>query len=59
MAGASVPAADLAQRAKSWFTGPLAILLALAALAGTVLVARQLRHSIRNGRHAGEEPEAA
>jgi D-alanyl-D-alanine carboxypeptidase (penicillin-binding protein 5/6) len=58
VSGASVPAADLAAKAKSWFTGPLAILLAAAALAGTVLLVRQLRHGVR-GRHTREEAKPA
>jgi serine-type D-Ala-D-Ala carboxypeptidase (penicillin-binding protein 5/6) len=58
VAGASVPAADLAAKAQSWFTGPVAILLAAAALAGTVLLVRQLRHSAGR-RHAREEARPA
>jgi D-alanyl-D-alanine carboxypeptidase (penicillin-binding protein 5/6) len=38
-----VPAADLAQRTKSWFTTPVGVLLGLAALSGTVLLARRRR----------------
>jgi D-alanyl-D-alanine carboxypeptidase (penicillin-binding protein 5/6) len=59
VAGSSVPAADFGQKAKSWFTGPLPLLLAFAVLAGTVLVGRQLRRTIRDGRRAGEEARAA
>jgi serine-type D-Ala-D-Ala carboxypeptidase (penicillin-binding protein 5/6) len=59
VAESSVPAADLEQRAKAWFTTPLPILLAFAVLAGTVLVGRQLRRSLRNGRRSGEEARAA
>jgi len=59
VAAASVPVADLEQKAKAWFTGPLPILLAFAVLAGTVLVARQLRRSLRDGRRAGDEARAA
>jgi D-alanyl-D-alanine carboxypeptidase (penicillin-binding protein 5/6) len=59
VAASSVPAADFEQKAKAWFTGPLPILLAFAVLAGTVLVGRQLRRTIRNGRRAGEEARAA
>jgi D-alanyl-D-alanine carboxypeptidase (penicillin-binding protein 5/6) len=59
VAASSVPAADFEQKAKSWFTGPLPILLAFAVLAGTVLVGRQLRRTIRDGRRAGEEARAA
>ena len=59
VAAASVPVADLEQKAKAWFTGPVAILLAFAVLAGTVLIARQLRRSLRDGRRAGDEARAA
>jgi hypothetical protein len=59
VAASTVPAADFEQKAKSWFTGPLPILLAFAVLAGTVLVGRQLRRTIRDGRRAGEEARAA
>jgi D-alanyl-D-alanine carboxypeptidase (penicillin-binding protein 5/6) len=59
VAAASVPEADLAQKAKSWFTGPLAILLAFGVLVGTVLLGRQLRRTLRNGRRAGEEARTA
>jgi D-alanyl-D-alanine carboxypeptidase len=58
VAGASVPEADLAAKAQSWFTGPIAILLAAAALLGTVLLVRQLRHGLR-GRHHREEARPA
>ena len=44
---ASVPAADLPQRTKDWFTRPLALLLAALVLGGTVLVARRLRRGRR------------
>jgi D-alanyl-D-alanine carboxypeptidase (penicillin-binding protein 5/6) len=59
VAASSVPAADFEQKAKAWFTGPLAILLAFGVLVGTVLVGRQLRRTIRDGRRAGEEARAA
>jgi serine-type D-Ala-D-Ala carboxypeptidase (penicillin-binding protein 5/6) len=59
VAAASVPEADLTQKAKSWFTGPLAILLAFGVLAGTVLLATQLRRTLRNGRRPGEEARTA
>jgi serine-type D-Ala-D-Ala carboxypeptidase (penicillin-binding protein 5/6) len=59
VAESSVPAADFEQKAKAWFTGPLAVLLAFAVLVGTVLVGRQLRRTIRDGRRAGEEARAA
>ena len=58
VAGASVPAADLAAKAKSWFTGPIAILITALALAGTVLLVRQLRHGVK-GRHTREEARPA
>ena len=51
-----VPAADLEQKAKSWFTGPLPLLLLVAVIGGTVLVGRQLRRSVRNGRRPGDRP---
>ena len=38
-----VPGADLPQRTKDWFTRPFSLLLAVAVLGGTVLVARRLR----------------
>jgi D-alanyl-D-alanine carboxypeptidase (penicillin-binding protein 5/6) len=50
VAGASVPAADFAARAKSWFTGPLAVILVFAALAGTFLLAVWLRRFVRDAR---------
>jgi serine-type D-Ala-D-Ala carboxypeptidase (penicillin-binding protein 5/6) len=59
VAASSVPAADFAQKAKAWFTGPLPILLAFAVLVGTVLVGRQLRRLLRDGRRAGDQAEAA
>ena len=59
VAASSVPAADLEQKAKSWFTGPLPLLLLVAVIGGTVLVGRQLRRSVRNGRRPGDRPRAA
>jgi D-alanyl-D-alanine carboxypeptidase (penicillin-binding protein 5/6) len=59
VAASSVPAADLEQKAKSWFTSPLPLLLVVAAIAGTVLVGRQLRRTARNSRRAGDRPRAA
>jgi serine-type D-Ala-D-Ala carboxypeptidase (penicillin-binding protein 5/6) len=59
VAAASVPEADLEQKAKSWFSSPLPLLLAFAVLAGTVLVGRQVRRSVRNGRRTGEHARAA
>ena len=43
VAATEVPAADLAERTKSWFTRPIAVVLAFAVLGGTVLVARRRR----------------
>jgi D-alanyl-D-alanine carboxypeptidase (penicillin-binding protein 5/6) len=59
VAASSVPAADLEQKAKSWFTSPLPLLLAVAVIAGTFLVGRQLRRMVRNGRRTGDRPRAA
>jgi D-alanyl-D-alanine carboxypeptidase (penicillin-binding protein 5/6) len=59
VAASSVPAADLEQKAKSWFTSPLPLLLAVAVIAGTFLVGRQLRRVVRNGRRTGDRPRAA
>ena len=59
VAASSVPAADLEQKAKSWFTSPLPLLLVVGLIAGTVLFGRQLRRSVRNGRRTGDRPRAA
>jgi len=59
VAASSVPAADLEQKAKSWFTSPLPLLLLVAVIAGTVLVGRQLRRVVRDERRAGDRPRAA
>jgi D-alanyl-D-alanine carboxypeptidase (penicillin-binding protein 5/6) len=59
VAASSVPAADLEQKAKSWFTSPLPLLLVVALIGGTVLVGRQLRRTVRNGRRTGDRPRAA
>ena len=59
VAASSVPAANFEQKAKSWFTSPLPLLLVVAAIAGTVLLGRQLRRSVRNGRRTGDRPRAA
>ncbi len=52
-----VPKADVAQRTKDWFTRPLALILAVAVLGGTVLMARRLRRGPPRRRRS--EPEAA
>jgi serine-type D-Ala-D-Ala carboxypeptidase (penicillin-binding protein 5/6) len=59
VSSASVPAADLAQRTKSWFTNPLVLLLAGILLAGTVLAARRVRRGPPRRRTPRQEPEAA
>jgi D-alanyl-D-alanine carboxypeptidase (penicillin-binding protein 5/6) len=53
-----VPAADFPQRAKNSFTRLPALIIALAVLGGTVLVARRLRRGPRR-RPPRSEPEAA
>jgi D-alanyl-D-alanine carboxypeptidase (penicillin-binding protein 5/6) len=53
-----VPAADLEQKTKDWFTRPGAILLAVLVLGGTVLVARRLRRGPPR-RRTRSEPETA
>ena len=58
VSSASVPAADLPQRTKDWFTNPVTLLLAAVVLGGTVLVARRMRRGPpRSSRRS--EPEAA
>ena len=59
VAASSVPAANFEQKAKSWFTSPLPLLLLVAAIAGTVLVGRQLRRTMRASRRTGDRPRAA
>jgi hypothetical protein len=59
VSSASVPAADFPQRTKSWFTNPLALLLAAAVLGATVLVARRARRGPPRRRSPRQEPEAA
>ncbi len=54
-----VPAADLEQKTKDWFTRPGALLLAVLVLGGTVLVARRLRRGPPRRRTSRSEPEAA
>jgi hypothetical protein len=59
VASAAVPEADVTQRTKDWFTRPIALLLAVAVLGGTVLVGRRLRRGPRKRRSPRSEPEAA
>jgi D-alanyl-D-alanine carboxypeptidase (penicillin-binding protein 5/6) len=61
VASTALPAAGLAERTKSWFAQPLGIILAFAALTGTVLLARWSRRSggPRRRRQAREEATTA
>jgi D-alanyl-D-alanine carboxypeptidase (penicillin-binding protein 5/6) len=60
VAGTEVPEAGLAQRTKSWFARPLAVVLAFAVLSGTVLMARRWRRPRGPGpRRAREEARTA
>jgi D-alanyl-D-alanine carboxypeptidase (penicillin-binding protein 5/6) len=60
VAGWDVAKADLAQRTKSWFTRPLAVVLAFALLGGTVLLARRRRRPRGpRSRRAREEARTA
>ena len=59
VAASSVPAADFEQKAKSWFTSPLPLLLAFGLLAGTVLLVSQLRKGLRDGRRTGDRARPA
>jgi len=60
VASGEVPAADLAQRTKSWFSTPVGVILAFAVLIGTVLVARTRRRPRGPGsRRAREEAPVA
>ncbi len=60
VAGWDVAKADLAQRTKSWFTRPLAVVLAFAVLGGTVLLARRRRRPRGpRSRQAREEARTA
>jgi serine-type D-Ala-D-Ala carboxypeptidase (penicillin-binding protein 5/6) len=60
VASTALPAAGLAERTKSWFAQPLGIILAFAALTGTVLLARWTRRTgPRRRRQAREEATAA
>jgi D-alanyl-D-alanine carboxypeptidase (penicillin-binding protein 5/6) len=54
-----VPEADLTQRTKDWFTRVPSLILAVAVLGGTVLVARRLRRGPPRRRPPRSEPEAA
>ena len=59
VSSATVPAADLTERTKDWFTRPLALALAGLVLGGTVLMARRLRRGPPRRRTPRSEPEAA
>ena len=59
VSSASVPAADLPQKTKQWFTQPLALVLAALVLGGTVLIARRARRGPPRRRTPRQEPEAA
>jgi D-alanyl-D-alanine carboxypeptidase (penicillin-binding protein 5/6) len=60
VASGEVPAADLAQRTKSWFSTPLGVILAFAGLSCTVLLARTRRRPRGPGsRRAREEAPVA
>jgi D-alanyl-D-alanine carboxypeptidase (penicillin-binding protein 5/6) len=60
VAADDVPAADLAQRTKSLFTRPLAVMLAFAVLSATVLLARRRRRPRGPGpRRAREKASTA
>jgi serine-type D-Ala-D-Ala carboxypeptidase (penicillin-binding protein 5/6) len=59
VSSSSVPAADLPQRTKDWFTRPLAVLVAAIILGGTVLMARRLRRPPPRRETTRSKPEAA
>jgi serine-type D-Ala-D-Ala carboxypeptidase (penicillin-binding protein 5/6) len=60
VAATEVPKPDLAQRTKTWFSRPLAVVLAFALLSGTVLVARRRRRPRGPGpRRARKEARTA
>jgi D-alanyl-D-alanine carboxypeptidase (penicillin-binding protein 5/6) len=59
VAATEVPAPDLAQRTKTWFSQPLAVVLAFAVLGGTVLVARRRRPRGPGPGRAREEARTA
>ena len=58
VAAGAVPEAGFVQRTKSWFTRPLAVVLAFAVLGGTVLLARRRRRP-RATRRARDEARVA
>lgn len=61
VAASTVPEAGLGQRIKHYFTEPLTMIVLLAAMGGTVLVARIVRRRGSSGRRddRGSEPEVA
>jgi D-alanyl-D-alanine carboxypeptidase (penicillin-binding protein 5/6) len=59
VASSSVPAADLPQRTKDWFTNPLALRLSVVVLGGTVLMARRVRRGPPGRGGHRQEAEAA
>ena len=61
VAAGAVPEAGFVQRTKSWFTRPLAVVLAFAVLGGTVLLARRRRRPRGPGaiRRARDEARVA
>jgi D-alanyl-D-alanine carboxypeptidase (penicillin-binding protein 5/6) len=60
VAAADVPEAGAAVRATGWFTRPLSlVLVVLAGLGGTVLLARLRRRGSNGRRRSREEPETA
>jgi len=59
VSSASVPAADLPQRTKEWFTKPLPLVLAGILLTATVLLARRARRGPPRRGRPSQEPEAA
>ena len=59
VSSASVPAADLPQRTKEWFTNPAALLLAGVVLGATVLVAAPDATRSAAPAASAQEPEAA
>ena len=60
VAAAAVPAAGVAQQTKDWFTRPFSLLVVvLAGLGGTVLLARRRGGGSKGRRGARGEPEAA